>query len=604
LVVFERFAVEKMRSFAASTLARAVSEMSTRDATAGAHVAQRGTPAVAQRSRARRARVAQLGRERAGLALALAVAGAALAACQKSPDFVDAGQERDALVPCTGATTCDGTAVRACRMGQTGEVIEECGPDGACSLGRCTTPPCAKAEEDRAAIVGCAFYTFDLDNVVSDEDIPTSVIVTNPGQVPATVTLERREGGASAPGFAWTGMSTALVPPMRSARFSLADSHFEGGGLAPRTAFRVTSDMPVSAAHIQSDDSTAGGSSSSGGTLLLPAHVLGTRYRAITYSQVATPELVATMGARGGAGQVVIVGAADGTQVTITPSMTSQLEPGAGVPPPGPDGKLHVTLDDGDLFTLFSDRDGADLTGSEISADHPIAVFSGNISTTYGITATGVSSPDLAHEQLLPVGVWATSFVAAHLPPQLNVCDSLFATPGSSMWTIVADRPGTQVHFSSPPGATPPPDRLIGAGEGFHFAAAGSFVVTASSPIQIMQGLDCEPSMSSAVPTATFLSDYTFGVLPGFDTWISIVRAKGDAVFLDSEPVAVTPEPANDDFEVLGVQLKPCSTTDVVCTHHLEGKFGLTMRGMDVLASWALTVPTWCIDSPTTNCIR
>jgi hypothetical protein len=30
-----------------------------------------------------------------------------------------------------------------------------------------------------------------------------------------------------------------------------------------------------------------------------------------------------------------------------------------------------------------------------------------------------------------------------------------------------------------------------------------------------------------------------------------------------------------------------------VCTHHLAGKFGLTLRGMDVLTSYALTAPTW-----------
>jgi hypothetical protein len=557
------------------------------------------------------------------------VAGALVlgAGCRDRAVVVDAGQEPDASVPCASSTICDGTSVRACRMGRAAEVVQECAPDGACSLGRCVSTACARAEDDHATFVGCTFYTFDLDNVTSDDAIPTSVLVTNPGQTPATVALERRDPTASAAAALWTGTESLVVPPMRSTRFTLADDHVEGGGLAPRGAYRLTSDLPVTAAHVQSDDSTLEGSRSSGGTLLLPAHVLGARYRAITYGQVATPELQDTPGARGGAGQLVVVGTADGTHVTITPSATANLGPGGGVPPADPQGKLHLTLDDGDMFTLFSNRDGADLSGTEVAGDRPIAVFSGNISTTYGITATGVSSPDLAHEQLLPVDAWGTAYVAAQLEPQAGVCDPLLPLPppppappppppggrpppppptNASIWTIVADRPGTLVRFSSASGMPIAPDRMIGAGEAFHVYVPGSFVVSANFPIEVMQGMDCEPTLSSAVATSTLLSDLYFAVLPGFATEASIVRNIGDTLFIDGVPVPLdaTVEPAGGGFEVVHLPIDACAPADGVCTHHLEGKFGVTVRGMDVLASWALTAPTWCVDSPTTNCIR
>ena len=539
----------------------------------------------------------------------------------------DAGQEPDAGPPCVGSTLCDGTSVRACRMGHVAEVIQECAPDGACSMGRCVSTACARAESDHATFVGCTFYTFDLDNVTSDDTIPTSVLVTNPGQTPVTVSLERRDPTASAAAAEWSATESMIVAPMRSARFRLADDHVEGGGLAPRGAYRLTSDLPVTAAHVQSDDSAPDGSRSSGGTLLLPAHVLGTRYRALTYGQIATPELQDTPGSRGGAGQLVVVGAADATHVTITPSATANLGPGGGVPPLGADGKLRLTLDEGDLFTLYSNRDGADLSGTEVSGDRPIAVFSGNISTTYGITATGVSSPDLAHEQLLPVTAWGTAYVAAQLEPQAGVCDPLLplagpppappsAPPGgrppppaptnASIWTIVADRDGTEVRFSSASGAVVAPDRMIDAGEAFHISVVGSFVVSASSPVQVMQGMDCEPSLSSAVPTSTLLSDLYFAVLPSFATEAAIVRAVGDPLYIDGVrvPMDATVEPTGGGFEVVHLPIDACATADDVCTHHLQGKFGVTMRGMDVLASWALTAPTWCVDSPTTNCVR
>ncbi len=567
--------------------------MLTRDATVEAHVAQRGTSTVAQPRGVRAGRVVAL------VAL-VALAGVAAAGCRHGASIVDAGQEADASTPCMGSAVCDGSSVRACRGGRTAEILRECGPDASCSLGRCTSSACQMAEGDHATFIGCTFYTFDLDNVTSDDAIPTSVLVTNPGQVAATVTLERRDGAA------WAATETMPVPPMRSARFTLPDNHLDGGGLAPRAAFRLTSDLPVSAAHVQSDDSTPEGSQSSGGTLLLPAHVLGSRYRAVTYAQVATPELQDTPGSRGGAGQLVVVGTAEGTHVTIAPSPTANLAPGGGVPPLGPDGQLHLTLDDGDLFTLFSNVDGADLTGTEVSSDQPVAVFSGNISTTYGITATGISSPDLAHEQLLPVAAWGTAYVAAQLEPQAGVCDPLLSPPHSSIWTIVADRAGTQVHFSVASGASPAPDRTLDAGESFHVSLPGNFVVNASNPIQVMQGMDCEPSLSAAVGTATLLSDYFFAVLPSFDTEVAVVRTMGTPLFIDGVlvPADATIEPAGGGFEVVRLPIDPCAPADGVCTHHLEGRFGFTMRGMDVLASYALTAPTWCVDSPTTNCVR
>ena len=254
---------------------------------------------------------------------------------------------------------------------------------------------------------------------------------------------------------------------------------------------------------------------------------------------------------------------------------------------------MHLVLDDGDLFTLFSGRDGADLTGTEVSADEPVAVFSGNISTTYDVTATGISSPDMAHEQLLPVAAWGTSYVAAQLTPQPGVCDPLFS-PGSSIWTIVADAPDTHVHFQTASGAPPAPDRTIGAGEAFHLTAPGDFVVTASRPIQIMQGMDCEPSLASAVPTAAWLTDYRFGVLAGFDTMMAIVRPGGQPIYFDGARVEDSLfEAVGSGFDVARIPLEACPSDDGVCTHHLEGRFGFTMRGMDVLASYALTAPTW-----------
>jgi hypothetical protein len=63
--------------------------------------------------------------------------------------------------------------------------------------------------------------------------------------------------------------------------------------------------------------------------------------------------------------------------------------------------------------------------------------------------------------------------------------------------------------------------------------------------------------------------------------------------------------PAGAGYEVAHVQLLPCFASEQVCTHRLQGHFGMTLRGMDVLASYALTAPTWigCLDRSSTSCI-
>jgi hypothetical protein len=115
----------------------------------------------------------------------------------------------------------------------------------------------------------------------------------------------------------------------------------------------------------------------------------------------------------------------------------------------------------------------------------------------------------------------------------------------------------------------------------------------ATNPVLVTQGIDCEPSLSLAVSTDRFLEDLWFAVLPGFDQAIAVVRQDSPVITLDD--VAIEQgvfEPAGGPFSVAQVTLPPCSPSAEVCTHHLHGSFGMTLRGMDVLASYALTAPT------------
>ena len=272
-------------------------------------------------------------------------------------------------------------------------------------------------------------------------------------------------------------------------------------------------------------------------------------------------------------------------------------------------------LGDGDVFQASSAGDTDDLSGSEIWAGRPVAVFSGNVSTAYGVVgASGINSPDMAHEQIPPVGSWSYRYVAASLPPQANTCDTLLGTPGASVWRMVASAEGiTTVDFSGGPGVVGLPTQMrleTGVAQEL-VVAGGDFTVRASGPLLLAQGIDCEPTLALAVSADVWLSDLSFAVLPNFDQLVAVARPRGAPVMLDGLLIDDSRfVPAGGDqvmgyHEVARIPLATCPARELVCTHRLTGTFGMTLRGMDVFSSYALTAPTWsgCIDPADTTCV-
>jgi hypothetical protein len=509
----------------------------------------------------------------------------------------------DTVPRCTGAVVCDELLVRTCNDGEMGGQIDDCTSAGACSNGRCLSPGCATVEKDRTSFAGCLFYTAEVDNVASDATLGTSFLVTNAGDQTAVVVLQRL-----GPGGAWMPRGELVVQPGKSGRLSRpAEMRITDPGPRVAGAFRVWSNQPVSVEQIQSDDREEA-ARSSGGTMLLPAHVLGTHYRVMTYRQAETPDIAVTANSGGGAGRLLIVGTQPGTTVTFRRAESaSSVVTGLPQPALGDD---VFPLGDGDVFQAWTAREGDDLSGSEIVSNLPIAVFSGNISTTYGRVAAGVNTPDMAHEQMPPVHAWSRTYVAAALPPQETVCDTLLgASPphGASIWRLLADTDKTMVQFAVPDGApSVHEDVTMAAGQLLEFVATGDFVVTASQAVLLTQGIDCEATLSLAISAEKMLTDATFAVLPVFDQMIAVVREQPELIPLqlaEAAPVLLDGAPiegwasAGGGYEVARVRLEPCPPSQEVCTHRLQGKFGAALRGMDVLASYATTLPAWgCSD--------
>jgi hypothetical protein len=240
-----------------------------------------------------------------------------------------------------------------------------------------------------------------------------------------------------------------------------------------------------------------------------------------------------------------------------------------------------------------------------------VAVFSGNVTTTYGTTADGINSPDMVHEQMPPMRLWSTTYVAASAPAQADTCDSVLGATGASLWRIVAAEADTRVDFTAPAGVLGLPASTMqmdkpGDVRGM-VVAGGSFIVNANKPVLLTQGIDCEPTLSLAISVDRFLSDLRFATLPNFDQVAVVARKTGSDVALDGVLLAASLfKPAGKEYEVALVPLPSCPGAEGVCTHRLQGKFGVTLRGMDVLGSWALTVPTsgGCADPSDSSCVE
>jgi hypothetical protein len=475
----------------------------------------------------------------------------------------------------TEGVFCEGTRLRDCKAG----VLEtiDCAASGRlCSRNRCASPACTQLEKKGSGAKGCLFYAAGLSNLVADAGETHSLLVTNAGELPAQVEIQEMSSATRS----WSRLAGQTIGNGSSHRFRAPFPGLALDDKNPRLAVRIDSDQPITVVQIESDDADEAATNSAG-TMLLPVNSLGLAHVLMTYPQHET-SAVAEVGGGEGPGRVVVIGTERSTKVSFTPA-------GLAVP------AEVVEIDEGDVIQFWSDADGEDLSGSKVDGTKPIAVLSGNLTTTYARDIGDVvSSPDMALEQMVPVTYWSRSYVAAALPPQASTCDGLLGIPGASLWRVTAAYAETSVEFDGPDGAVLPGGFTLDAGGTREFIVQdASFTIRANEPIMVTQGMDCEPSLSLAVPVDEMLTDLSFPVLPNFAQLIAVVRERGGPpVTIDSNAIDNF-EPAGRDYEVAQVPIAPCPADAGVCTHRLMGVFGMTLRGMDIVCSYALTVPTW-----------
>ena len=229
-------------------------------------------------------------------------------------------------------------------------------------------------------------------------------------------------------------------------------------------------------------------SASTDAFLGLPVDILGNEYIIMSYtSWSSTVTLASVFG---------VVATEDNTKVTIIPANGTRLR-AEGVP-------YEITLQKGQTYQLAAAISGRDLTGTIISSDAPISVFSGH---TCSNVPLGTTYCDHLIEQIPPVSSLGQSFVTTPLSTRRS----------GDIFRILATKDGTNVSVVGTQGFTQ--DFVLAKGEFKELSIPSNvyaniesnqaILVAQYSKGQTSDGVISDPFMMLIPPFEQFQNQYT-----------------------------------------------------------------------------------------------
>ena len=488
--------------------------------------------------------------------------------------------------PFSGGCTADGKSTRSCSAdGKQWTAGKACqvSKGELCFAGKCDNA-CARAAKDRQN-VGCTFYPVNLQN---EEAAKVGVVVSNPNPLAATVTLSDAKGQ----------LESKSVQPGKLATFFIAagKNALKGSGLS-RLAFKLSATLPVAA--YQFSPLNKAEQRSTDASLLLAKAALGKRHFVFS----------AQVGNLDNTGYVTVVGVEAGTKVTVTP--TADTVAGAGVPAIKAGKEYTATLGELDVLQLNAAAvKWADMTGTRVASDKPVAVFGGH---TCADMPVGKSYCDHLQEQLPAVESWGWAYVAVKFMPRGQ-------TSEDDSWRVMASEDQTTITFSG--GDKVLSEKKLQAGEYHQIDSASNFVVKSDKAIAVAHYTQAQeavtlpldlvrysegfqtpkgcttslshgnlgdPGMSAAVPVTQWRKNYIF-LTP--DTYrydfvtITVKTDEGDPdVLLDGKQLTTKLTPLKGtDYSYARLRV-----TDGPHTISSDAAFGLEVYGYDCNVSYAYT---------------
>ena len=458
---------------------------------------------------------------------------------------------------CMGQTTelCDAT-------GETLMPLGTCDPSlfQVCREGACVSP-CSVASQLRSNI-GCEYFAVDLDNAKIDDTLNAAaqqfaVVVSNPQpDVPVDVTIEQDDtavGAKNAPHV----IARATISSMNLQVFKLGPREVDGSPegefntgthtAVTRHAYRIRSTFPVIAyqfnplenVNVFSNDASLLKPTEAlapAGSDLSPAYVVSGWPQTIANSSDPdtnfNPQNPVNLRAF-----LTLVGTQSSTHVHL--DSTTDILGGGVVPATKKGGGLDFDLDAFDVLNLETDSFNADFTGSVVTTDGPLVVFSGSEASDapfFDSLSDRKCCADHLEEQLDPLRTAGQEFVATVSPSRTEALVNAGASIGPAeqkeyFRVVAATTAGAHVTTT-----------LSGDFQAFTLPSFGSFA-TLSSTTHFMLKSDAPVMLSSVSPSQQDANVPTG--LPGGDPSLVIIPSteqfRANYVFL-------TPDKYNFDF--------------------------------------------------------
>jgi hypothetical protein len=474
-------------------------------------------------------------------------------------------------MPNTGS--CDAVASQAKVCDPTGsrEVVFHCGGWGmTCNPDGCSGP-CSPTQLG-PGYQGCEFWPTVTANRVwtgsgAGPGFHFGVLLGNPstsrvdveitGGDDPTVSLTLEPGEAREVKLDWASSTTMLKGSDWASPFVPASS--VASVSAPNAAYRITSKAPIVAYQfnpIEDKLVSANGcpalpggnggcySYSTDASLLIPAHVLGTRYVATGYHawhQEPFPRSADNRLAQGDFLAITATQPGPGTDVTIALREGQTVLSGPNTPAFGSSPET-LTLSAGQVLQLFTaGRSGSDtFSGTSIMSSRPIQVLSG-----VGCASIPQDNSPCGHveDPVLPLQVLGKDYVlpTLHAPSGASLPRSI-RVQAVSDGTAITFTPTTLNNVTLNKGeALDIPDVTVNVS----ISSTVPFAVTEylNGRGQINSGASdgqnvAGPAQWSVPPTSQFRTDYVFMASPSFEVnVVSITAPTGAVVMLDDARV-------------------------------------------------------------------
>ena len=352
-----------------------------------------------------------------------------------------------------GAHSCQGSKVMKCNEAGSAyesKAVHSCDATKGmiCSNNTCINA-CKLAQSNRS-YVGCEYWAVDLDNAVVSSGNAASqqfaVVVSNPSTLAATVKVSINEANVGK-AVKLKEVTTRTVKPNDLEVILLSprevdgspDGQYDTGGGSALTsrAYKIESSAPIIA--YQFNPLSNAGVFSNDASLLVPSTALSTdsSESGASYLVMGWPQTIATTkNPKTNFGVdlrafLTIVGTREKTSVQVTLSTAIISDKDGMIKAARKGDTISYTLGPYDVLNLETGDFGADFTGTRVTADRPVVVFSGSeasdVPDFQDLTSRKCCADHLEH-QLFPTTTLGRTFIALTTPSRTEALSKAGAT--------------------------------------------------------------------------------------------------------------------------------------------------------------------------------